>query len=323
MPAGHARGQRRCSGRHRPQLDRRSGRQAQLTRKCPKTGCGGSPTLLSQATELGGTLGPRQLVVDEDNVYWLAAASAGSIGQRSYIWKCSTAGCSLSPSQHGDYAAGGALVGNATHLFRYDPTGTLYKYPKANTTPADLTGLYLSSSYGFAVDATTIAFTNTDTSIRACGVYTAAITASSPTKIMDVGYHIAMAGGVVYASRNLNASQSTIHRCPVGGGCGGTGTALFPNPDGEITYVAVDASGVYWTVKGSAGSATGAVRRCAIPDCAGGPKDIAKDEASPAASRSTASSSTGRTKGRARPTPARSCASGSDARLQREDRLAL
>jgi hypothetical protein len=88
----------------------------------------------------------------------------------------------------------------------------------------------------------------------------------------------------VYASRNLNAStQSTIHRCAVTGNCGGTGTPLFQNPDGLITDVLADASGVYWTVKGTAGTATGAVRKCAIPDCAGGPKDLAKDQGWPIA----------------------------------------
>lgn len=257
--------------------------QAQATRKCPKSGCGGSPTMLSQATEVGTMLGPRQIVADEDNVYWLARTDGGPIAQ-VYIWKCATAGCSLSPTQHGSYAAGGALVGNATHLFRYDPSGSFYKYPKASTTPEYLTGLYLAESYGFAVDATTLAFTNTDESIQGNGgVYTAAITANAPTKIMDLGVHVTMTGGVVYASRNLNPSQSTIHRCPVAGGCGGTGTPLLTSPDGVITDVVADASGIYWTVRGTPGSATGAVRRCAVPDCAGGPKDLAKDQAGPVA----------------------------------------
>src|SRR5690606_26328445 len=89
--------------------------------------------------------------------------------------------------------------------------------------------------------------------------------------------------GVVYASRNLNPSQSTIHRCPVTGQCGGTGTPLFQTPDGVISDLVADASGVYWAVTGTAGSATGAVRRCAVPDCAGGPKDLATGQASPVA----------------------------------------
>ena len=97
----------------------------------------------------------RQLFVDEDNLYWLGASASGSATQ-VYIWKCATAGCSLSPTTVGDYTAPGSLVGNATHLFRYDPTGSLYKYPIGSTTPSFLTGLYLPGSFGFAVDATTL-----------------------------------------------------------------------------------------------------------------------------------------------------------------------
>lgn len=252
-------------------------------RKCPKSGCNGSPTLLSQATGGGLRLGPRQMVVDENDVFWLGSTDGGPTNQ-VYIWRCATAGCSLSPSMHGDATMGGILVGNTTHLFRYDPSGSLYKYPKASTTPDLLPGLYLSSSVGFAVDDSMIAFTNVDGSIQGNrGVYASAIDASSPSKIMDLGEHITMSAGVVYASRNIDITQSTIHRCGADGGCGGTGTPMFEPPDGVITDVLADASGVYWTVKGAAGTPTGAVRKCALPDCPGGPKDIARSQASPVA----------------------------------------
>jgi hypothetical protein len=259
--------------------------EASVLRSCAKTGCGGSPTILAQSfTNVPGE-SPRQLYVDEDNAWWLGRPDTAGTNEH-YILKCATAGCSKTPTQHGYYAAVGVLVGNTASIFRYDGTGSLYKYPKTSTTPAYLTGVYLESSMSFAADDTYLAFTNIDTSVGGnAGVYTSDITAGAPTKklIMDSGRHITMTGGFVYASRNTSPTQSNIHKCVVAGTCGGTGTPLLASADGLITDVLADATGVYWAVMGDPSGATGAIRRCALPDCAGGPKDLAKNQANPTA----------------------------------------
>ena len=259
--------------------------QSAVLNKCPKAGCGGNPSKLAQNFTRTAGQSPRNIYVDEENVWWIGRPDTASVPNEYYILKCATAGCSLSPVAHGDYAQSGPLVGNATHLFRYDGTGALYKFSKTSTSPAYLSNVYLESSFSFAVDAQYLVFTNTDPSIMGnAGVYVSDITAGNPSKtqIMEIGQQITMTGGIVYASRNANASQSNIFSCPITG-CSGTGTALLANNDGVITDVLADSSGVYWAVKGDASAATGAIRRCAIPNCAGGPKDVAKNQGNPIA----------------------------------------
>jgi hypothetical protein len=254
--------------------------RAEAAEKCAKSGCVGTPTLLANSSTQKDALGRRQIFVDETKAYWLGDSS--SPGTDVYIYVCDVGGCGRQPTTIGDYTGVGQLVGNKTSLFWYDSTGQLKRVPLAAGAQEYLSAVYKSDSFGFAVDDSSIVFSNTDFSATgAGGVWIGKIENKNPTKLMDKGLHVAIAGGTtVLASVDINVTQSTVVSCPVTG-CGGTGTPLFSAPEGSINDIVADGTAVYWAVKATAGVADGKIRACKLPGCPGGPETIAEGQANP------------------------------------------
>lgn len=248
--------------------------------KCPKAGCIGPPTVLASSSTQVDVLARRHIFVDETKAYWLGDAPAA--GTNIYIFACDVGGCGKTPTPIGDYTGVGQLVGNATSLVWYDSTGGLMRVPIAGGSTEYLSLAYRGESFGFAVDDTWLVFSNTDFSAGgAGGVWLGKVENKAPTKVMDKGRHVAIAGGTtVLASVDLDASRSTVISCPVTG-CGGTGTPLFQMPEGTINDIVADATAVYWAVKASAGAADGKIRACRLPGCPGGPETVADAQANP------------------------------------------
>ena len=92
--------------------------------------------------------------------------------------------------------------------------------------------------------------------------------------------HLSFDKGVAYTSAgSATTSAGSIVSCDVKG-CGGAGTVLATNQP-YISDIVADGPAVYWSTVGAANPATntaavGAVMRCLLPACAGGPTKIAE-----------------------------------------------
>ena len=253
---------------------------------CAKTGCNGNPALIAKDFVLyEGS--PRKMFATDAHVFWIARPTAAS--SRGNLYRCEVTGCiQASPTVLEEAGFSGLVVANSTDFFRYELAGSLYVGPIDASAPSTVfPQAYSETNYTYGVDDAHLAWFDVgETVYNNRGVYVCSLPCTkTPTRILAQGRHVAVRGGVVYASRNDDASNPTaseLFRCEVTG-CGGSGTNLTVAKEGVITDVIVDDTSVYWLVRGNVGSANGAVRACSLPDCKGGPRTLASDQAQPVA----------------------------------------
>lgn len=253
-------------------------------RVCPKAGCiaAGVPPTTLENDELVPS-GPHTLVVDEENAYWLGRQGAGV---RFELKKCAIAGCGLAPVSIDEEQNGSELLSDGAAALRYDPTGQVTRVPLSGVGGKQYLGtLTIPESHRFALAGGKVAFSNKDGATGGNrGVWVGAFANMQPTRVMNEGDHVAIAGDVVYASRpSADPTYDAIFSCSFAG-CGGVGTNIGGTGPtagtGRIADMRADASGLYWVE--SIGT-VGRVMHCALPDCKGGPRALAAAQDKPVA----------------------------------------
>jgi hypothetical protein len=250
-------------------------------RVCAKSGCGGAA---SSALANGETIasGPHTLYVDGQNAYWLGLAAPGTQYQ---LRKCAVAGCGVAPTVADDGQLGNELHGEGNVVLRYDPTGGVTKITLDGSAAKQYftVGTVAQSLY-FTLAGGKMAFSNSDGATGGNrGVWYGDFANVAPTRLMNDGRYVAIAKGVVYASRTADPTYDAIYSCPVAG-CGGVGTPLGGTGPGigtgKIQDMTADASGLYWVERIGT---VGRIMRCELPGCPNGPEVLAASQDAPVA----------------------------------------
>ncbi|HEX3344823.1 MAG TPA: hypothetical protein VHS09_09640, partial [Polyangiaceae bacterium] len=203
---------------------------------CPKSGCGGAPTIVSAGAG-STTMG---IAVDATTVYW------ATLGGATILAAPKAGGGPTRTLATGGYPYEVAL--DDTYVYWTDNDGPIWKVAKTGGPPiqiADPTTVDSFGPMGIAVDGANVYFETSDGKIwqasKTCG---GAIVLASDAGNEPWGLAVDDAA-VYYASGATGAVESV----PIGGGCV-TRLASVPSNTGSIG-VAVDASSVYFT--GAAG----------------------------------------------------------------------
>ncbi len=244
--------------------------------RCPVTGCTGGPTVIWNDVALainqpGGTT----IVTDGNQVAWMATGNAGGNGRD--IFQCGVVGCvngffpkvatglNDTPTQ---------IAVEGSTLFASQNTGSARQGPLSTLAMLG-TGLGSDVPTGIAADASYIYIAGFAQSAAGVDRCTRAATGvcTDRVRLFLGATHIAAAGGFVFAT-----SGDGIKQCAAAG-CGGNATVIMP---GDKTAAAIAASSSFaaWVNSGSASTADGTVRACALPACTA-PRTVATGQEQP------------------------------------------
>ena len=248
--------------------------------KCPVTGCAGPSTILTDevaAPTLSGGAYGTLMVVDGTNVFWL---NKGKYSNYNSIRRCAVTGCTATSAT--------TLVDNdtpirqitrdATTLYWVVKYGGVHKIALSSG-PGSGTSLSGSSSdqeVAVAVDATNAYVASTLVPSSGGGAYSCDLAGCIGQKksLFTPARLLAVHGATLYGT-----SDDKIVAC-TSSGCSGTPTVLASGQV-NVSAITADASGVYWTVRGSGTAADGSVRMCSLPGCASGVRSLATGQATP------------------------------------------
>lgn len=247
----------------------------------PKDGSTAPTALVSGETIPAGPA-PHTIWVDGTDAYWLGRQ--GGSGSQFPVRKCALTGCGLSPVDFDDAQLGNELVGDGGAMLRYDPTGVITRLPTNGSAKQYLSSATIPSSLHFALSGGKMAFSNTDSATATnAGAWVGDFANAVPSHLMNKAEWVGIANGNVYASRAVDGTSDAVFMCAFTG-CGGIGANIGDTGPtigtGKIFDLTADATGVYWVER--AGT-VGRIMRCALPDCAGGPKALAVSQDKPVA----------------------------------------
>jgi len=236
---------------------------------CPAAGCGDDPAVRITESSLSEAPLPNTLAADGSRAYWLASGPDGPAARSCRFTQCSGAPETVLDAFSGPFFKG-LVVADGT-LYAFNEFGA-FGCPASgcNRTPTRLFGVYDSGKFFMTADATGL-YMGLDG--EAHGTFHCAFGSCPPSLFAPL---VTTVGQVAASDGNLYVlASTTIETCPVTG-CGDAPTALASDQS-NVTAMAADSSGVYWTVGGEDGS----VLRCSLPRCAGGPVTVASGQANP------------------------------------------
>lgn len=245
--------------------------------RCPAEGCTGAPFVVTSEVSIGAQQpGGTTIVTDGNQVAWIATGTAGGNGRD--IFACDVIGCNngFPPRNSGTSlnAAPVQLALQSSTLFAAQSTGSQRQGPIATLV---MTGIFPNSDSvtGIAADTKNIYVAGVfQSSSTVMGCPRVANATCTPSHLFVGATYLAAGGGFVFAtsSEGIKSCAST--------GCGGSATVLDAN-DKAAAAIAANDTIVAWVNPGDTAKATGSVRICALPDCAGGPKTIADAQEQP------------------------------------------
>jgi len=228
---------------------------------------------------------PRQIAVLDDKLYFSHCANGGC-GAAS----CDVTGCKLSGATFvttsNPFRRSRVVVGAPDAIYMFQGIDGLYR---TDVTAKSIT--YLNSTYHVGervqtmhADASWFIWVDDSPSLAnpVGGVYACPIAGcpDAPNPLLPPPVkHLAYANGTVYSSTGgAAASTASVVACAVTG-CDGAGTVLAQN-QAYVTDIAVADDAVYFTTAGvedvtTNSASVGAVMRCSLPSCPGGPTKIA------------------------------------------------
>lgn len=245
--------------------------------KCPAAGCSPSPQSVSNDSTLTnqGLVGGTTMATDGNYVVWLAAdpnsSSPGYPGP--VLYTCHASGCFGAPQLGSATTAMSQLFLEGTSIYANLGCGggSVKTCALGACTGDPLTTTVASAGvdcgYGIVSDGTTLFFSAGGDPIAGGAI--ACPVAGCPTtgrvQLFQDANLLAQSGDTVYATTGM----SSVVSCKKAG-CGGSPTVLAASQT-PISSMVADASHLYYAVVGSSSSATGEIRVCALPGCAGGP----------------------------------------------------
>jgi hypothetical protein len=237
--------------------------------RCPVSGCAANKAFM--VADVQNTLSrPYTIVTDNTNVYWLANSST--------LHNCPAAGCNYQvPSTSADITGYQARELTQRGGYRYVVdkfsvleclTSGCTPYMSSCVSGDSLQSLALSESAAFWGETT-----------DPWGLYGCSFSAGAKaTRLTSVsgGQVVRVLGSMVYV---MSATAQKIYACGTAG-CGGLESDIATGLAG-LTSMAVDASGVFFSVAGSDSAPTGSVLGCPLTGCTGAPRVLASSQARP------------------------------------------
>jgi hypothetical protein len=240
-----------------------------------------------------GTLTPRQIAVVNQNFFFSQCAPGSS--SDCAIAGCDIGGCKLSGATYVAAPNGTRkaqlVVGGAGGIYSYQGIDGLYRTDLAAKSVTYVNGIYKVGDQlqAFYNDGQRVLWLDDNASqanptggLFACP---AAGCPGAPTRLLPPPVrHLSVDKNVAYTTTGGNSATGSITACDVNG-CGGGGTVLATNQP-YVSDIAADGNAVYWATIGAPNPLTntapvGAVLRCALPACAGGPTKIAEGLVNP------------------------------------------
>lgn len=242
----------------------------------------GAATLLSaEVVPPAAVTGGTTLVSDGNFVSWLAVDPNGIS-----VFSCSSTGCggqSPKVGRSGSDFVQIALRGSrlfATPTFGGGTISTCILGQCNEPTFTGIIGTGVDPGSGLVASDTDFFFTaggapSTGGTIR-CPHAGCPTPITARVRLFEGGKLLTLAGELLVAS----TSDDTLVSCNATAGCGGSPSLVAANQPG-IRALAADETHVYFAIEGAAASATGEIRSCTLPDCAGGARVVASAQARP------------------------------------------
>lgn len=235
--------------------------------RCPVTGCAANKPFMVADVQ-NKLLRPYIIEATATNVFWLANAST--------LNDCPAAGCTFqTPNTSADIRGYQARELTQRGAYRYIVDKfSILECQTASCTPLLSTCIGGDSIQSFAWNGTRAVWADTT---DPSGLYRCDSTGGMSTRLTSIaGQVVRLFGDTAYV---MSANAQKVYSCPAAG-CGGLETDLATNLAG-LTSMAVDASGVYFTLSGSDSAPTGSVLTCPLTGCTGAPKVVASGQARP------------------------------------------
>jgi len=226
---------------------------------CPKSGCGGNPTMLATFQKF-----PTAITVDATNVYWIVPGA---------VLSCAKGGCGGNPTAlvSGSMLSVLSIASDGTNVYLSSNQGIGFcAATGCNNTPTILASPSVAPNPLFlAVDGTTVYWTENGVvpngTVMSCpksGCGDAAVTLATGLMPQLI---VVNASGVYWNAPNQSGNTGAIWTCAKTG-CNGTPTMLA-NTD-EVFGLAANDTNVFWT---QANNVFGSIVRCAAGGCSNSP----------------------------------------------------
>lgn len=278
--------------------------EPEMVRGCRADDCATSKAILADVTGPvqflpTGSLTPRQIAVVGQKFYFSHCPSNSN--SDCGVASCDIAGCKatgatyVAPAGMNTNRRASLVVAGGGAIFTHQGIDGLYRTDLAKQTATaaggqyniqdQLQAFYLDPQRALMLDD------NASQANPTGGLFTcpaSGCVGASKRLLPPPVKHLSVDKGVAYTSTGGAPSAATIVACDVNG-CSQAGTVLATNQP-FVSDIAADGPSVYWATIGAASpttntAAVGAIFRCALPSCAGGPKKIADGLLNPTAVR--------------------------------------
>lgn len=242
---------------------------------------------------------PRQIHVVGSSFYY-EKCPAGSPNSDCAPAVCPVTGCKVGGSINGStFLATGSgfrraslLVGGPGSVYTWQGLDRLQRYDLAPPGLGNVPGYAIVDYFGaMYADATSFVYIDDNPSVAnpTGGLYVCPIGGCAtrpPTLLPPPLRHLTVGKGIAVTTTGgaANIPSATVLACPLTG-CAGSG-AIFAQSQAYVSDIVADDKDVYWSTVGAANvsanaAPVGTIMRCALPACAGGPVEIAKQVVNP------------------------------------------